>query len=59
MRLPLVGGVISPQVKLFPKYDCGMYEKYGRKLLVTAGLGSHSIAFRINNPAEFMLVELY
>ena len=59
MRLPLIGGVISPQVKLFPKYDCGLYEKYGRKLLVTAGLGSHSIAFRINNPAEFMLVELY
>ena len=59
VRLPLIGGVISPQVKLFPKYDCGMYEKYGRKLLVTAGLGSHSIAFRINNPAEIMLVELY
>ena len=51
LRLPVLGGVISPQMKLFPKYCCGLYEKYRRKLLVTAGLGSHSIAFRINNPA--------
>ena len=59
LRLPVLGGVISPQMKLFPKYCCGLYEKYRRKLLVTAGLGSHSIAFRINNPAEIMLLELY
>lgn len=59
VRLPFIGGVMSPQIRLFPKYACGLYEKHGRKLLVTAGLGSHSIALRINNPAEIMLVELY
>lgn len=59
VRLPLIGGLVSPQISLFPRYDCGKYEKYGRKMLVTAGLGTHSFAFRINNPAEFMLVELY
>lgn len=59
VRLPLLGGVISPQMKLFPKYDCGMFQKYGRKLVVTAGLGTHSIAFRFNNPPEVVLLELY
>lgn len=59
VRLPFVGGVVSPQIRLFPKYDCGLYQKYGRKLVVTAGLGTHSCAPRINNPAEVVLLELY
>lgn len=59
VRLPLLGGIVSPQVRLFPRYDCGRYEKYGRQMLVTAGLGSHSVALRVHNPAEFMLIELY
>ena len=58
LRLPLVGGVISPQIKLFPRYSCGLYQKYGRKLVVTAGLGTHSHAPRINNPAEVVMLEL-
>ena len=58
VRLPFLGGVISPQLRLFPKYDRGLFQKYGRKLIVTAGLGSHSIAFRFNNPPEVMIVEL-
>lgn len=59
VRLPFVGGLISPQLKLFPKYDRGMFQKYGRKLIVTAGLGTHSIAFRVNNPPEVVMVELF
>lgn len=59
IRLPFVGGLVSPQVKLFPKYDCGLYQKYGRKMVVTAGLGTHSLAIRFNNPAEITLLELY
>lgn len=58
VRLPFLGGVISPQIKLFPKYCCGLYQKYGRKLVVTAGLGTHSFALRFNNPAEVVLLEL-
>ncbi len=58
IRLPFVGGLISPQVKLFPRYAYGLYEKYGRRMVVTSGLGSHSIAIRINNPPEVVLLEL-
>lgn len=58
VRLPLLGGVISPQVKLFPRYAQGMFEKYRHKIVVTAGLGSHSFALRINNPPEVAVLEL-
>lgn len=58
VRLPLVGGVVSPQIRLFPKYAYGLYEKYRRKMIVTSGLGSHSCALRINNPAEVVMLEL-
>ena len=58
VRLPFVGGLVSPQVKLFPRYDRGLYEKYGRKMVVTAGLGSHSMMVRVNNPPEVVMLEL-
>ena len=58
VRLPFVGGLISPQMKLFPRYDYGMFEKYGRRMVVTSGLGSHSIALRVNNPPEVVMLEL-
>lgn len=59
VRLPFLGGVISPQLRLFPKYDYGLFEKYKSRMVVTSGLGSHSIAFRLNNPPEVVLLELY
>lgn len=57
IRLPFLGGVISPQAKLFPKYSCGLYKKDEQYLCTTAGLGTHSFIPRINNPAEFSVVE--
>lgn len=58
VRLPFIGGLVSPQVKLFPRYTQGLYEKYRHKMVVTAGLGSHSFALRINNPPEVAVLEL-
>lgn len=59
VRLPFAGGVMSPQWQLFPKYDRGLYEKLAHKLVVTAGLGTHSMVMRINNPPEVVILELY
>ena len=59
VRLPFVGGVISPKLQLFPKYDYGLHEKYAKKMIVTSGLGSHSVALRINNPAEVVMIDLF
>ena len=58
VRLPLVGGVISPRFRLFPWYDQGLYEEDGRKLIVSAGLGNHTIPLRINNPPELSVIDL-
>ncbi|MBR3306701.1 MAG: metallophosphoesterase [Lachnospiraceae bacterium] len=58
MRLPVLGGVISPKPELFPKYSGGSYSLGGRRQIVSCGLGSHSIPLRIFNPAELVIVDL-
>lgn len=50
IRIPGLGGVITPQARLFPRYDRGLYEKNGKYMVVSPGLGEHTISFRICNP---------
>lgn len=57
-RLPILGGVISPRFVLFPAYSGGRYDKSGTTMLVSHGLGMHSIPFRFNNPAELTVIHL-
>lgn len=57
VRLPYFGGMISPQLRPFPKYDRGMYDVRGKKLIVSAGLGSHTIPLRINNPPQLIVID--
>lgn len=58
MRLPGIGGVISPQAKFFPKYDTGKHEHNKHYLIVSRGLGSHSIMPRLFNLPEIIYVKL-
>lgn len=58
MRLPGIGGVISPQAKFFPKYDTGKHEHNKHYLIVSRGLGSHSIMPRLFNIPEIICVKL-
>jgi predicted MPP superfamily phosphohydrolase len=58
VRLPFLGGVISPQIRLFPKYDGGKFSDHGQNMIVSRGLGSHSIMFRMFNPGELVCVLL-
>ncbi len=58
LRIPLIGGVISPQCVLFPKYDRGLFEVEGHKLIVGAGIGTHSKIPRLGNPPELVVVDL-
>ena len=53
VRLPFLGGVASPSLKLFPKYDGGYYRKGNRHGYVSCGLGTHTVPMRFNNPGEF------
>ncbi|MBS4827707.1 MAG: metallophosphoesterase [Eisenbergiella sp.] len=58
VRLPVIGGVLSTSLTLFPRYDGGLYEKNGKKMIISRGLGSHTIPVRLFNPAELVSIEL-
>lgn len=58
VRLPKLGGAISPQIALFPKYSGGYYKIDGQAMLVSRGLGHHSIPLRIFNRPELIVVDL-
>ena len=58
VRLPLFGGVISPKLRLFPKYDYGLFQKNDKAMILSNGLGSHSIKLRINNVPELVIITL-
>ena len=51
--------VVSPDFTLFPKYGYGMYRRGDSSLIVSAGMGEHTIPIRICNPRELVVVELW
>lgn len=58
VRIPFGGrGVLSPNVRLFPKYDGGIFEENGSTMLVSRGLGTHTIPFRLFNPGELLVLD--
>ncbi|MFR1307576.1 MAG: hypothetical protein ACLSCO_00895 [Gallintestinimicrobium sp.] len=50
--------MISTSYRLFPKYDGGYYEQNQKKMIVSRGLGSHTIPVRLFNPAELVVIDL-
>lgn len=63
MRLPFLGGVIAPTFRLFPKYSGGLYKEKNEDgnvsvMILSNGLGSHTIPLRIFNPGELVVLEL-
>lgn len=58
IRLPFIGGVLSPNQGLFPKYTEGIYNKGNTKMAVSRGLGNSAFPLRINNFPEILAVTL-
>ena len=58
IRLPFLGGVMTPNYMLFPKYDRGRYDLDGGVMVLSGGLGTHSINIRLNNRPEFYVITL-
>lgn len=58
IRLPGLGGVLSPDYRLFPKYDGGQYSMGNSTMILGRGLGTHTINVRINNPPELVIATL-
>ena len=57
IRLPLIGGLLSPDRTLFPKYDKCIYQIGNSYMNVSSGLGD-SIIPRIFNPPEINVITL-
>ena len=55
IRLPIVGGLLSPERRFFPKYTKGVYTLDEASMVVSAGLGK----FRLQNPAQMICVTLH
>ena len=58
IRFPYLGGLVSPKLKLFPRYTAGMFERNGSRMIVSKGLGMHTIKVRVNNPTELVIVDI-
>lgn len=57
-RLPLVGGVIAPSLRIFPKYTGGMYKMASAVMVLSRGLGTHHIRLRFFNPPEISVINV-
>ena len=57
-RLPFLGGLFAPGPRLFPPYTKGRYQKGGCRMLVSPGLGTHTIPIRVFNPREVFIIDL-
>lgn len=58
IRLPLLGAILSPERKFFPKYSSGIYEMNNKKLLVSRGLGHSKNGVRLFNRREIICITL-
>ena len=58
VRIPGIGSALSPQFKLFPKYDAGRFAIGHSTAIISKGLGTHTFHIRIFNRAEVVMVQV-
>lgn len=58
IRLPVLGGLMTPQYQFFLPWCAGRFEKEKQVMLVSRGLGTHSINIRLNNKPQLIVVRL-
>ena len=57
VRIPGWRGVVSPNIRFFPKYDGGRFEEGKSTMILSRGLGMHTIPVRIFNPGELIVID--
>lgn len=58
VRLPGIGGIIGPGFDLLPEYDRGRFYCGSAQMIVSAGLGTHTVKLRMFNPAELVILDV-
>lgn len=57
IRIPKVGGLLSPDRTFFPKYSFGKYKEDNTTMIVSKGLGGSAIGVRINCKPEIVSIK--
>lgn len=58
IRLPFIGGLLSPERKFFPKYSSGVYKVNNKEMVVSRGLGHSKPGIRLFNMPEIVSITL-
>lgn len=56
IRIPGLGGVMTPQYQFFLPWCAGRFDADGKTMIVSRGLGTHSINVRLNDRPELACV---
>ncbi len=57
VRIPGWKGVASPNIRFFPKYDGGKFTEGESTMILSRGLGMHTIHVRLFNPGELIVID--
>jgi predicted MPP superfamily phosphohydrolase len=59
IRLPFIGGLVSPGQGFFPQYDKGLMElPEGTMLYIDSGIGNSVLPIRIMNPVQYTQITI-
>lgn len=58
VRVPCIGGVVTPQGFLFPKYSGEMTREGAQTVIVSRGLGTHTLNIRLFNMPELIALRI-
>ena len=58
VRIPFIGGIVSPEKTWFPYYDAGLYSNEQQHLIVSRGLSAGHKGFRFFNCPEVIRITL-
>jgi predicted MPP superfamily phosphohydrolase len=58
VRIPKWRGILSPQWEWFPKYSGELTKEKNQVIIVSRGLGNHTVPIRLFNKAELVMVTL-
>lgn len=58
IRIPGLGGLMTPQFRFFYPYCAGFFERDGKHMIVSRGLGTHSVNVRLNNRSQLVVIKL-
>lgn len=58
IRVPGIGGIVTPQGFLFPRYSGEMTQEGSQTVIVSRGLGTHTLNIRLFNTPELISIHL-